>query len=112
LMEEKRLKAYFVNSNPAIIVFSAVYGATMGVYPGGVQIFYDAVKIPMLLLISSYLTAPSYYVLSSLFGGRRSFSQLLILLLSRLTIMSTILLALVTINLFFIFTSANATYST
>ena len=34
LMEEKRLKAYFLNSNLAIIVFSAVYGATMGVYPG------------------------------------------------------------------------------
>jgi hypothetical protein len=110
LMEEKGLKAYFVNSNLAIIVFSGVYGATMGVYPGGLQVFYDAVKVPMLLLFSLYITVPSYYVLSSLFGGKHSFSQIVILLLSSLTVMSTVLLALVPLNLFFILTTANATY--
>jgi len=112
LKEEKRLKTYFVNSNLAIIVFSAVYGATMGVYPGGLQILYDTVKIPMLLLVSLYITAPSFYVLSSLFGGKHSFSQMVILLLSSLTVMSTVLLALVPINLFFILTTTNSTYST
>ena len=112
LKEEKKLKDYFVNSNLAIIIFSAVYGATMGVYPGGLQILYDAVKIPMLLLISLYVTTPSFYVLSSLFGGKQSFSQMVILLLSSLTVMSTVLLALVPINLFFILTTANSTYST
>jgi len=112
LMEEKGLEAYFVNSNLAIIVFSGVYGATMGVYSGGLQVFYDAVKIPMLLLISLYITVPSYYVLSSLFGGKHSFSQLVILLLSSLAVMSVVLLALVPLNLFFILTTANATYST
>ena len=112
LMEEKGLEAYFVNSNLAIIVFSGVYGATMGVYPGGLQVFYDAVKVPMLLLFSLYITVPSYYVLSSLFGGRHSFSQMVILLLSSLTVMSIVLLALVPLNLFFILTTANATYST
>ncbi|UCE43760.1 MAG: hypothetical protein JSV57_05265 [Candidatus Bathyarchaeota archaeon] len=111
LKEQKRLRTYFINFNIAIIVFSAVYGATMGVYPGGLQVFYDAVKIPMLLLISLYVTVPSYYVLSSLFGGECSFSQMVILLLSSLTVMSTVLLALVPINLFFILTTANATYS-
>lgn len=112
LMEEKGLETYFVNSNLAIIVFSGVYGATMGVYPGGLQVFYDAVKVPMLLLISLYITVPSYYVLSSLFGGKHSFSQMVILLLSSLTVMSVVLLALVPLNLFFILTTANVTYST
>ena len=111
LMEGKKLKTYFINSNVAIIVFSAVYGATMGVHPGGLQILYDAVKIPMLILISLYVTVPSYFVLSSLFGVECSFSQMVILLLSSLTVMSTVLLALVPINLFFILTTANATYS-
>ncbi|UCE28657.1 MAG: hypothetical protein JSV85_05105 [Candidatus Bathyarchaeota archaeon] len=112
LVEEKELKTYFVNSNLTIIVFSAVYGATMGVYPGGPQVLYDAAKIPMLLLFSLYITAPSFYVLSSLFGGKYSFSQVMILLLSSLTVMSTVLLALVPLNLFFILTTANTTYST
>jgi len=111
LMEGKKLRAYFINSNVAIIVFAAVYGATMGVSPGGLQVFYDAVKVPILLLISLYVTVPSYYVLSSLFGGGSSFSQMVILLLASLTVMSTVLLALVPINLFFILTTANATQS-
>jgi len=75
LMEEKQLRAYFINSNLAIAIFSAVYGATMGVYAGGLQIIYDAIKILLLLLISVYITVPSYYVLSSLLGGKVTFSS-------------------------------------
>jgi len=112
LIEERQLKTYFINSNVAIIVLSAVYGAIMGLYPGGLQILYDAVKIPMLLLISLYITAPSFYVLTSLLGGRRSLSQMVVLLLSGLTVMSIILLALIPVNLFFLLTTANASSST
>jgi hypothetical protein len=111
LIEERHLKAYFINSNVTVIVLSAVYGAIMGLYAGGLQILYDAVKIPMLLLISLYITAPSFYVLTSLLGGRRSFSQVVVLLLSGLTVMSTILIALIPVNLFFLLTTANSTYS-
>ena len=112
LMEEKQLRAYFVNSNLAIAIFSAVYGATMGFYADGLQIIYDAIKIPLLLLISLYITVPSYYVLSSLLGGKITFRQMVVLLLSGLTVMSVVLLALIPVNLFFIFTTANATYTT
>jgi hypothetical protein len=111
LIEGRRLKAYFVNSNLVILIFSAVYGGTMGFYAGGLQIIYDAIKIPLLLLISVYITIPSYYVLSSLLGGRVAFRQMVVLLLSGPTIMSVVLLALVPVNLFFIFTTANATYT-
>jgi len=112
LIEERDLKKYFINSNVAVIVLSAIYGATMGLYPGGLQILYDTVKIPMLLLVSIYITAPSFYVLTSLRGGKRSLSQVVVLLLSSVTVMSTILLALVPVNLFFILTTSNASFST
>jgi len=112
LMEEKQLKNYFINSNVTIVVLSAAYGAIMGLYAGGLQILYDALKIPMLLLITLYITAPSFYVLAALIGGKRSFSQVIVLLLSGITVMSTILLALVPVNLFFLLTTGNASYST
>ena len=112
LVEEKQLKAYFINSNVAIVVLSAIYGAIMGLYPGNLQILYNAIKIPMLLLITLYITAPSFYVLTSLLGGKRSLSQVIVLLLSSVTVMSTILLALVPVNLFFILTTPNTTFST
>ena len=105
LAEEKNLKTYFLYSNLAILLLSIIYGATMGLYSGGLQIVYSAVKVPMLLLISLYLTVPSYYVLYSLLGGKRSLRQTVALLLSGFTIMATILLAFVPVNLFFIITT-------
>ena len=109
LIAEKKLQAYFVNSNLAIAVFSAVYGATMGFYAGGLQIIYDAIKVPLLLLISVYITVPSYYVLGSLLGGKTTLRQMVVLLLSGLTVMSVVLLAFVPVNVFFILTTANTT---
>lgn len=109
LIDENDLKGYFINSNISIIVLSAIYGAVMGLYVGGAQILYDAVKIPMVLLISFYITAPSFYVLTSLLGGKRSFFQVIVLLLSGITVMSTILLALIPVNLFYVLTIVNRT---
>ena len=113
LIEEKDLTAYFVSSNLAILVLSAVYGATMGTYAGGLSILFSAIKVPMLLLISLYLTVPSYYVLYSLLGGKRTLRQTAILLLFSFTIMATVLIALVPVNLFFVITTtrSSATYA-
>jgi cbb3-type cytochrome oxidase subunit 3 len=108
LTEEKNLKTYFVNSNLAILALSAIYGATMGLYAGELQILYSAIKVPMLLLISLYLTVPSYYVLYLLLGGKRTLGQTVMLLLSGFTIMSTVLIALVPVNLFFIITTTKS----
>ncbi len=105
LTDETKIPSYFVNSNLSIIVLSAIYGATMGIYGGGLQILYSAIKVPMLLLVSLYVTVPSYYVLYSLLGGKRTLGQTVMLLLLGFTIMSTVLIAFVPVNLFFILTS-------
>ncbi len=113
LAEEKNLENYFVGSTLAILVFSAIYGATMGIYSGGLQIVYSAIKVPILLLISLYITVPSYHVLYSLLGGKRTLGQTVMLLIFSFTIMSTVLIAMVPVNLFFIITTAEsfATYA-
>jgi hypothetical protein len=108
LIDEKGLTNYFVDSNLAILVLSAVYGATMGAWAGGLSIVFSALKVPMLLLISLYLTIPSYYVLYSLLGGKRTLRQTAMLLLFSFTVMSTVLIALVPINLFFVITTTRS----
>lgn len=108
LTEEKDLATYFVNSNLAILVLSAIYGATMGTYASGLQILYSALKVPMLLLLSLYLAVPSYYVLYSLLGCKQTLGQTVVLLLFGFTIMSTVLIALVPVNLFFIITTTKS----
>ncbi len=59
----------------------------------------------MLLLVSIYVTVPSYYVLYSLLGGKRTMGQTVMLLLLGFTVMSTVLIAFVPVNLFFMLTS-------
>jgi len=108
LTEGKSLKTYFISSNLIILLLPAIYGITMGLYSGGLQILYSALKVPMLLLISLYLTVPSYYVLYSLLGGKRTLVQTVILLLSGFSIMSTVLIAFVPVNLFFMITTSKS----
>lgn len=108
LVEGKNFKEYFIGSTLAIFLFSFIYGLTMGSYSGGLQILYSAIKIPILLLVSLYLTMPTYYLLYTLLGGKRSLSQTVILLVSSITIMATVLIALVPVNLFFIITAVKS----
>ncbi len=108
LIDEKGLTDYFVDANLAILLLSAVYGATMGTWAGGLSILYSALKVPILLLISLYLTVPSYYVLYSLLGGKRTLRQTTMLLLFSFTVMATVLIALAPINLFFVITTTRS----
>jgi hypothetical protein len=77
----------------------------MGAYPGGVQILYSIIKIPLLMLISLYVALPTYYVLDAFSGGDISLRQTAAVILSSFSIMSIVLLAFVPVNLFFILTT-------
>ena len=106
------LTGFLLSSNLSIIIFAAVYGATMGAYPGGIHVLYNVIKIPLLLLISLYVSLPTYYVLDAFSGGEVSFTQIASVLLSSFSIMATVLLAFVPVNLFFILTTPNSGFQT
>ena len=63
-----------------IFVFGMAYGAVMGCF-GGVegdrilQVFYSAVKVPLLLVATSLIALPNFFVLNTLFGLRRDFAE-------------------------------------
>ncbi len=101
----KNLNAFILNANLCTILFAAVYGATMGVYAGSLHVLYNILKVPLLLLISLYVSLPTYYVLDAFSGGDVSFRQTAAVLLSGFGIMSTVLLAFVPVSLFFILTT-------
>jgi ABC-type dipeptide/oligopeptide/nickel transport system permease subunit len=59
-----------------IFVFGMAYGAVMGCYGGATgdrlwQVFYSAVKVPLLLVATSLIALPNFFVLNTLFGLRR-----------------------------------------
>lgn len=108
----KDLKGLILNANVVTILFSAIYGATMGAYPGGLQILYTTIKIPLLLLISLYVTLPTYFVLDAFSGGDVSLRQTAAVTSSSFAIMSTVLVAFVPVDLFFVLTTPPSGFST
>ncbi len=108
--DDRSTKSYFIDLQVAIFLFAFIYGASMGLYSGGIQVLFTAIKIPLLLFLTLYICLPTFYVLDSLLGGALSFRQMLIILLAGFTIMATILLAFLPVSLFFLLTTADYTF--
>lgn len=68
---------------PAIIlVFAPIYGATMGTFQLDsperlLQMVYSGMKVPLLLLVTSLLCLPAYFVLNTILGLREDFHEAL-----------------------------------
>lgn len=70
-----------------VLIGGIVNGAVMGSYGGlgengRLQIFFSAIKVPMLLMVTFALSLPSFFVLNSLVGLRADFPQALRALLA------------------------------
>jgi predicted neutral ceramidase superfamily lipid hydrolase len=112
IKDERGLREYCFSSLFAILAFGGLYGAVMGLYAGGLQILFDALKIPMLLLISLFVSLPTYYVLSGILGGELSLRQLSTLFMVSFAIMSTLLVAFMPVTLFFTLTTPERAITT
>lgn len=112
LKDEQYLKDYFVSSTLATVIFGGLYGAVMGLYAGGLQVLFAAVKVPMLLLISLYVSLPTYYVLNGFFGGDTSLRQLAVLFMVSFAVMAILLVAFLPVTLFFTLTTPERTFAT
>ena len=83
-----------------LVIFGGWYGAVMGTY-GGIQpahwrqMFYSAVKVPLLLSVTFCLILPSFYVLNSLLGLRQDFDRAISAVFGAQAVLTVILAALV-----------------
>lgn len=105
--DNRELRQYFIDFQIAIAIFSLFYGASMGLYSGGIQTVYSAIKIPMLLFITLYICVPTFFILDSLVGGAISLRQMVTLLLAGFTILVSILIAFLPVTLFFLLTTSD-----
>ena len=65
-----------------LVAFGAVYGAVMGSFAGfsdlhWLQLFYSAVKVPLLLVLTFLVSLPSFFVLNTILGLRSDFGRVL-----------------------------------
>jgi hypothetical protein len=59
-----------------LVAFGMSYGAVMGAFDGRLlQVFYSAVKVPFLLIATSMIALPNFFVINTLFGLRRDFAE-------------------------------------
>jgi hypothetical protein len=99
---DRILRGASVRLLPGVIVVAlcgAVYGAVMGAFGGfdgdrPLQILFSAIKVPMLILVTTMLAMPSYFVVNALFGLRNDFGQAFRAVVSTQTAVAIVLAAL------------------
>jgi hypothetical protein len=90
-----------------LVCLSALYGAAAGAFAGPVQAIAAAVKLPLLFLGTLAICFPGFFVIQVLVGSRLRFAQVLALVLGALSLSAILLVAVVPVTLFFLFTGAN-----
>lgn len=97
-----------------LLLFGLLYGLAMGSFRGLVsesqwlrQMVYSGVKVPLLLTGAFVISLPSFYVLNSLLGLRRDFSQAVRALVAAQAGLAIVLASLAPFTLFWYATSAN-----
>ena len=95
-----------------LVLFGMLYGAVMGSFavsgPERIpQIFYSAVKVPLLLGVTFLIGLPSFFVLGSLFGLRRDFVESVRALVAAQAGLAIVLASLAPLTLFWYATSGN-----
>jgi len=77
-----------------IFAGSAVFGATLGFYRGGIQILFASLKLPLVVLFTAALCTPALTALRVVVGGRARFQKDLALVLGSLALGCMVIAAL------------------
>lgn len=105
LKSGRNLGRYAANLTLAALLFSAAYGAIVGMFQLGIQTLYSAVKLPIVVLGTGLLCTPTFYVFNSILGSKFTLGQTfgaVILMVSSATL---ILIAFAPIAWFFTVTT-------
>ncbi len=95
-----------------ILVFSMFYGVVMGSFGGFAggriwQVTFAAIKLPVLLLVTSLIALPSFFILNTLFGLRRDFIEALSALVATQAGLTVILASLAPLTAFWYASSSD-----
>ncbi|MDJ0717827.1 MAG: actin-binding WH2 domain-containing protein [Prochloraceae cyanobacterium] len=94
---EQKIFALLVCSS----IFFAIYGAIIGSFHGGLQMFSSAIKLPSLYLLTLLICLPALFFFDVVLGSKHSLGQYLVLLLASISLISVMLFGFAPITLFF-----------
>jgi len=101
LKAEKNLSGYLACLAFTTILFSAAYGAILGLFQPGVQTLYSAAKLPIVVLGTALLCTPTFYVFNAILGSRFTFRQTVVAVLFLAASAALVLVAFAPIAWFF-----------
>lgn len=107
IKEGKELPRYFIGANLTIVISAFFYGMAMGSFVDARQMVFDSIKIPLLLLLSAYLTLPVFYVVDTFSDSKIDIYKTTVLMLSCFMITAFIMIAFIPIILMFSLTTYN-----
>jgi hypothetical protein len=95
------LGPYMASLLCASVLFSAAYGAILGLFVPGLQTLYAALKVPLVTVGTALLCTPTFYVFNSILGSRLSLGQTLCVVLFLSAAAGLVLVAFAPIAWFF-----------
>ena len=107
VVEDRELGTKLRYAFATMVGLGAFYGLLAGAYSGWAQALSAAVKLPVLLLATLVVCFPVFFVVQVLMGSRLRLSQVLVLVVSSLALMTILLAAFVPVTAFFLVTGAN-----
>lgn len=97
----RNLADYLTSLFVATLLFTAGYGAVLGMFEPGLQTVYAALKLPVVVLGTALLCIPTFYVFNSILGSTLTFRQTVALVFTMTAAVATILAAFAPIAWFF-----------
>ena len=110
VQKKRNLGKYIVECHIIILICTIIYGAVLGYFAKGEQVLLNALKIPLLFLVTLYITIPIIFIVDVLLENKISFSQVATLLLLGFTSTSIVLIAFTPLMFFFILTTIDYTF--
>jgi len=90
-----------------LVLFSAIFGAVMGLYHNVLMAGTSAIKLPLLYVLTVLICLPSFYTTNCLFGSRLSFMQVAMAFTCASTVNAIVIASLAPVSLFFLITSGS-----
>ncbi|MCE9583646.1 MAG: hypothetical protein K8T20_14275 [Planctomycetes bacterium] len=101
LASGRNLSDYVCSLFIATLLFTAGYGAVLGMFQPGIQTLFAAAKLPIVVLGTALLCTPTFYVFNSILGSTLNFRQTVALVFVMTAAVATILAAFAPIAWFF-----------
>lgn len=107
LLQPDHTPSRLLNQYLQLLVFSFLYGASMGAYNSVLQAAVAGCKVAVLFTLVLIICFPAFFIIQYILGSRLRIGQMISIVLSGFVLTSAIMLSFVPVIVFFLLTGGN-----